>query len=185
MISVGIGKNKRDTTCHVNVRCDLCGQMLQEDIFTAKHSASKTLSNTEQIQKDIKTKFKIMLRYMFDNHFCVSNQLEAEKGKCSGMTSRYMEQLTEARDKEMYTLGNDVYSESFGYTIFKNLILLLLHCHMEGKGIINYFSWQNMSSHTKNRGIRLSSVVDITKKNKLTVDTVIGNNIEEIQEKIL
>ena len=43
-----------------------------------------------------------MLRYMFDNHFCVSNQLEAEKGKCSGMTQSYMERLTEARDKEIY-----------------------------------------------------------------------------------
>merc|ERR1712127_675952 len=96
-----------------------------------------------------------------------------------------MGRLTEARDKEMYTLGNDVYSESYGYTIFKNLMLLLLRCHMEGEEIVNYFSWSKMSSHSKKRPIRLSSVVDMTKKTKLTVDAVIGNNIQELRENTL
>merc|ERR1712127_289538 len=96
-----------------------------------------------------------------------------------------MGRLTEARDKEMYTLRNDTYSESFGYTIFKNRMLLLLRCHMEGEEIVNYFSWSKMSTHSRKRPIRLSSVVDMNKKKKLTVDAVIGNNIQELREKTL
>merc|ERR1712127_980249 len=96
-----------------------------------------------------------------------------------------MGRLTEARDKEMYTLRNDTYSESFGYTIFKNRMLLLLRCHMEGEEIVNYFSWSKMSTHSRKRPIRLSSVVDMNKKKKLTVDAVIGNNIQELRENTL
>ena len=101
------------------------------------------------------------------------------------MTQNYMEGLTEARDKEMYTLGNGVYSESLGYNIFKNLMLLLLRCHIKGEGIVNYFSWQKMSSHMKNRPIRLSSIVDMNNKSKMTLDAVTGNNIDELREKTL
>merc|ERR1712127_847059 len=96
-----------------------------------------------------------------------------------------MGRLTEARDKEMYTLRNDTYSESFGYMIFKNLMLLLLRCHMEGEEIVNYFSWKNMTNPYRKRPLRLSSVVDMNKKKKLTVDAVIGNNIQELRENTL
>ena len=135
-------------------------------------------------EKNIKTKFKIMVQHIFDNHYCISNLLQVEKGKCSGMTSDYMMRLTEARDRELCSIVNGKPNDNSGDTYFKDFILLLLRCHIEGEGIINYFSWHKKHANSKKGPIRLSSVVDLTKKKQLTVEAVIGSNEGELRDKL-
>ena len=120
---------------------------------------------------------------MFDSHYCISNFIEPSKNKCSGMTSDFMTSLTEARDNEMYGVMNDMRRETESLAFYKHFILLVLRCHIEGENIINYFSWQKLHSHSnKKRPLRLSSVVPLSKKTKITVDAVLGKNEEELRE---
>ena len=95
-----------------------------------------------------------------------------------------MERLTEARDRELYKIVHGKPHNNSGDTYFRDFILLLLRCHIEGEGIINYFSWHKMHANSKKGPVCLSSVVDLTKKKQLTVEAVIGSNEGELRDNL-
>ena len=101
-----------------------CGDILQESIFTARRDMKNNKNNVSN-QQNIKTKFKIMVQHIFDNHYCISNILQVEKGKCFGMTEDYMERLNEARDQKLYNIVHGKPHDNSGDTYFRDFILLL------------------------------------------------------------